>query len=299
MKPANEKKRNGSSCAEPRSLHHLYVEGELDGLRSARLLSHLEVCEPCKSRVAELQEERLWLTEVALKGPALSPRFGQKVGRKIRAEVARARWRRRLRVTRNGLQSAAVLLGAVAMVVLALSVALREAPEAKLPYGDPVVDAVPTGGPEASSLVQVGVAFPEAREPGEGGLATSELDCFRDESEDEGLDPLFPSTALVCANCADFTEPPERIVHRRRSPVFEQQGFRVFVSFSLGLLEDKPCPPDPNADGRSDGSDVAYVWQQLLSPSDLPEDLATYESIAMQTENGKIECEEDEACVDA
>lgn len=255
-------------CSELQPLHHLYVEGELDALRSGQLLHHLEGCGGCRRRNEELQNERRWLTESALKTPALSPRFRAKVVARIAEEAERRRGRRRFQRLLRIINTAAAALCVAAAAVLALTAILRgppQRPDGRL--AEPLTSAAVTAAWE------------------------NDLYCPSDDSIEgnEGLDPLFPGTDLVCPTCADSVDPGLGGL-----AVLGRHGnFRTAIRFSRGMLgetrrDEDPCPPDPNLDGKSDGSDVAFFWQQLLSSADLP---AIAASLAEAIE---VEC--DEAC---
>jgi hypothetical protein len=52
-----------------------------------------------------------------------------------------------------------------------------------------------------------------------------------------------------------------------------------------------PCPPDPNADGKTDGSDVAFYWQKLLHTANVPANASRPGDSAVGSEA------EDEPCI--
>ena len=74
------------SCREAEAYLHLFVEAELDQLRSVRLEDHLTACDSCRTLKAELDSEQLWLIENAVRSPTLSANFASKVSAEIRRE---------------------------------------------------------------------------------------------------------------------------------------------------------------------------------------------------------------------
>src|SRR5688572_283293 len=102
-------------CTETRELLHAFVEGEIDPIRGRRIEEHVAGCAACAAARVEIEEERLWLMDVLVKGPPLSPRFAEKVTRKIRA---RARFESARKRSAWALRSAAaVALFSVALVL--------------------------------------------------------------------------------------------------------------------------------------------------------------------------------------
>ena len=75
------------SCLEAEAYLHLFVEAELDQLRSVQLEDHLTACDSCRVLKAELDSEQLWLIENAVRSPTLSENFASKVSAEIRREA--------------------------------------------------------------------------------------------------------------------------------------------------------------------------------------------------------------------
>ena len=303
------------SCGEALESAHLHVEGELDPLRTSRLLRHLELCASCREHVRELREERFWILESAIHGPALPPRFAERVTARLRSEERTLSLRRRLRLARRGPAAAAVLVLAFLGARWGMLSGPGGGPEEAISTAiDAATPAAPLLRPATAEHVAGDArALPAvhrspgsaAAEPGGGVLASArgrtpprEIDCFDDpDLDDETLDPVFPSTVMVCATCADesvavVAAATSRVRVLALAPaVFpaapdlrdamalarEIRGIEARREDPKGRAPRDPCVThtrDPNADGRRDGSDVAFYLQRVLTTEGMHHDIA-------------------------
>lgn len=232
------------SCADAERILDAHVEGELRGFELALLERHLRGCAVCAGRRAELERERVWILEEALASPSLPESFPEKVVSRILESRRRALAER--------FRAAFFRISGVAAAAAALLVAaLLEPPGPR--------EESPAESPGAVRAALVGL---ERRGPSEGFVPeadVSDADC--DAAEDAGLAREGPPGALLSP------PPPER---PRLPPTVEDL---VFAAYRLGPRprhvwvpeRGEPCRPDPNSDGKSDVSDVAYSLQFLLS----------------------------------
>lgn len=262
-------------CDEVSPLLHLLVEEELDELRAGWVRSHLSGCESCRIQLDALRAERLFILETALEGPRLPASFAAKVADRIREERGTSRRLRRLRVLAGSAAAAAVLLAAVLALDPGRAVVVPPTPDevASLDRARAGMEEEPTS-PEATAVADAATpagthATLAAPEPERRCVDGFSPDLLGDE------DPWLP----ILAHAEDETTP---------SPGSDGAGcqcsfddivvFTSWVTYHSGRdpgdvearFAAAPCPPDPNADGRTDGSDVAYYWQQLLRTTDAP-----------------------------
>ncbi|HLU46763.1 MAG TPA: hypothetical protein VK116_01725 [Planctomycetota bacterium] len=95
------------------------------------------------------------------------------------------------------------------------------------------------------------------------------------KSTDDGIDPVFPPSVLVCKSCVApvgserASDPPAstRVARRvEESAAGDPIGYVIrHARREHERTADEPCPPDPNADGVFDASDFVYVLQHGFS----------------------------------
>ena len=268
------------SCAAMKYYLHFYVEGELDPLRTAQLCEHLDRCPSCRIDLGTLQEERLWIGEIAIEAPSLPTRFARKVTDCIRAEkIVQIQHEKAGSKAENKAASAvarglrgrlgpiAAFLAAAAMVLVYFGTRTEVETVSRSPI---VAKATPTPSQPPASLASL-IPFPTS----DG--AAGDPYCIDEELVNEDDIPLFPGTSCAREPLSDpgFFAIRERggvtwrIVRYRPSiPRAVYLGKRIYGAHSS---MDDPCSSDPNADGKTDISDVAFDWQQVWESSGLPE----------------------------
>lgn len=237
------RRAGGIACADAERFLDAHVEGELRGFELALLERHLRGCAACAARHAELERERVWILEEALASPALPESFAEKVISRIvesRRRALAARWRETFfRI--SGVAAAAASLAVAAL----LEPAGRES---ESPAG--------SRGTPAAALARPERWTPSETSAFEADGLGGECDALEEAELARGGGPGPLLSAL----------PPER---PRLPPTVEDL---VFVAYRLGPRprhvwipeSGEPCRPDPNSDGKSDMSDVAYSLQFLL-----------------------------------
>lgn len=251
---------------------HAHVEGESPPLVSRLLAGHLPTCPTCRAAVEALEAERLWVIDSMVESPRLSPRFPEKVLRRIqRSERSLARRRRRSALLR--IAGVAALLGLAALV--ARPSWWKGPGQQEGPSVSPGPVATNVAVPPAPSR-----GLPSARE---AAAASTIPDAHVPEASPPRARSLVQSVPLLepifVAHPEQGPSPP---VESQGVPVPGQRGFGHVLMVANGLerarrdrneaaearaveSKDDPCHPDPNRDGRTDISDVAYSCQVLLA----------------------------------
>ncbi len=247
---------SGCRIAEP--FLHLYVEGELDPIRSQLLSAHLESCAACRSARRELERERLWLMESTVSAPPLSEHFREKVLARIRKEKAEAVERRRSDIffRATGAAAAVLILAYAAFHSLEEP---RRFPEADHETAKVVFPhATGAAGPASSSSGARFVSLPLAEAQ---DAWVESMDCIDDEApEDEpGVDPETEGPS------GEAGESPRRF----KIADVAQMAAELEASLPrrLSIEENDPCRPDPNRDGKAGWDDVAILCQAILRGS--------------------------------
>ncbi|MBN1444200.1 MAG: hypothetical protein JXA90_15925 [Planctomycetes bacterium] len=289
--------RRDLSCEEAFGLQHLLLEQELDPLRESWLLAHHSLCEACRRTFEDLVEERLSVLEIALDAPLLSSRFPGKVIDRVRAakvHSARWRWARWLGGMLSSSAAAALILAAILGPFSPVS---RDPAEPAVAVAS--LQSAGSGGLSAAEgetlepAPELARRLPAAAAPSASIIHLADIDCFVDENEcvDRlgGEDPCFSFDPASALHLDRETMPPGAPAGHASAPagwspavcrcslgevvVFTSWVGRHTLGDSGGQsmdLRDAPCPPDPNADGKTDGSDVALYWQRLLYTASMP-----------------------------
>ncbi|MEC9351878.1 MAG: zf-HC2 domain-containing protein [Planctomycetota bacterium] len=282
------------SCGEAETYLSLFVEDELDVLRSVQLEKHLGTCESCRLLEEELSAERLWILENAIHSPALGADFGAKISDRIREEARPGRsLAARLRRAPGwpGLAAAGILLA-----LLAAGFFNRR--EMRSPEGELALEIM-AGAGEASSAT--------GTSPAPAGSSLVSLVSGKKSLGRHAEPPPFcsPDSPEGYVICDPIDDPASTLPDPASLAGSEKDSNTEFVSFSpevspalkpiktlsagfnqldmgqlFGLFArryekvttpvakphslDDPCLDDLNDDGKVDGGDVAYGCLLLL-----------------------------------
>ncbi len=314
------------SCEEARLYLHLYVESALDPIRNAHVHAHVACCGDCRDHLEGLEEERLWVAEVALDAPRLPGRFAKKVTAQIRADQSKKRTARRF-VAFAALSSACAALLIVAFTLQWNGLFSPDSDSSSLVTRNPAEksplsvvasrsEAVPPKVRE-TRIEPVIVKTPVPRDNFDSD--GFDIDCLAVDTLDNvgGEDPSGPrgvgvsipvnliaeaalevedematvESLLAMGAVHSFVTSPLKAysaLSRRDSPVTCQCTLENFLAFTVWVdtystrnprrtkapSETVPCSPDPNADGKTDGSDIAFCLQQLLRTASIPANLS-------------------------
>lgn len=294
MRPDNQP----ITCCEAETYLSLFVEDELDPLRSNLLESHLGTCDSCRLLREELSSERLWILENSIHSPSLGADFASKICGKIREEdLPGFSLKTRLRKAAGwgagwaGMAAAGILLallsfgffanrkapepeGSVASVTIAGArerfSAIEEAPGTA---GSTLVSLVSNSGPEVDRTDHSSFCSPESPE---GYILCTPVDAPASTLPD-------PSSLAGSGNNpnVEFVAfPPE--VSPAIKPIkvlsaglnqldlgqlfglFARRYEKVITTVAKPISLDDPCLDDLNDDGKVDGGDVAYGCLLLL-----------------------------------
>ena len=282
------------TCGEAETYLSLFVEDELDALRSVQLERHLGTCESCRLLEAELSAEQLWILENAIHSPSLGTDFGAKVCGRIREEARpgtslAARLRRAPGWT--GLAAAGILLALLAAGFfnhreirspegeLALKIMTRTggassaAGENPVPTGSTLVSLVSDNNPRGNHAEPPPFCSPDSPEgyiicdpiddpapvlPDPSSLAGSEKDS---NTEFVSFSPeVSPAIKPIKTLSAGFNQLDMGQLFGLFARRYEKVTMPVAKPHSL----DDPCLDDLNDDGKVDGGDVAYGCLLLL-----------------------------------
>lgn len=255
------------SCREAEAYLHLFVEAELDQLRSVRLEDHLTACGSCRALKAELDSEQLWLIENAVRSPTLSANFASKVSAEIRREGLHRStfsiWIRKAGPW-QGLAAAGILL---ALLVVA-GRDNRETPGVLTPgvltAGGPAADLAAADGlppvvPAADSI--------EARSPiGKPPVTLSEPVVRIGSEKNPGLKltPTAPEVSTAREPITTLTAGLNQLDMGKLFGLFARRYEKARLPTAKPIDPDDPCLDDLNDDGKVDGGDVAYGCLLLL-----------------------------------
>jgi hypothetical protein len=230
---------NSGDCRWVQEHLHAFVEGEAAPLLVRLMDKHLRGCSSCVAELAALQNERIGLIESFIEAPRLPSDFAARVTRRIdRAERIALRRHHRAWLLRLSAAAAALL-------ILGFFTAsfFRSPPESK-----PVTPIAGVRTPGES--FQLGPA---------PGMQAAELA----PELRSNVRPELPSTRAVDnVQFAVFTAPR---VSSFRHVVDMAHRIAPDARKPENPLKDDPCKPDPNKDGRTDITDVAYSCQVLLA----------------------------------
>ena len=263
------------SCSESKTYLHLFVEGELDHLRSARLEEHLGACDSCRTLEAELASEQLWLLENAVRSPTLSENFASKVSGEIRREglhrSAFSSWLRKAGPW-SGLAAAGILLA------LLLSGALDNAKIDVAPAKLATTGGTPSGSPAESSRPPLAasetvlLASGQASKETESGGPGRKLPVLSAPGPQAGSGKN--AGLKLAATAAEVSTSPEPITTLTAGlnqldmgklfGLFARRYENARVPTARPIDPDDPCLDDLNNDGKVDGGDVAYGCLLLL-----------------------------------
>ena len=250
------------SCREAEAYLHLFVEAELDQLRSVQLEDHLTACDSCRVLKAELDSEQLWLIENAVRSPTLSENFASKVSAEIRREgLHRSTFSIWIRKAGPwpGLAAAGILL---ALLVFAG----RDSRDIR---GGPAVDlAAADGGPPVAPAIIPAADFTEAPSPiGESSPVTLSEPVVRIGSEKNPELKLTPTASEVSTApepITTLTAGLNQLDMGKLFGLFARRYEKARLPTAKLIDPDDPCLDDLNDDGKVDGGDVAHGCLLLL-----------------------------------
>tara|TARA_B100000809_G_scaffold75884_1_gene73573 strand:- start:1006 stop:1875 length:870 start_codon:yes stop_codon:yes gene_type:complete len=254
------------SCREAEAYLHLFVEAELDQLRSVRLKDHLTACDSCRTLESELASEQLWLIENAVRAPTLSANFASKVSAEIRREgLHRSAFSIWLRKTGPwpGLAAAGILL-ALLVFTGRDSLTTRD-PATDLASADgalPVVPAViratdftevpsPIGAPSTIGKSLVTLSEPAGRIGSEKNAGLK-------------LTATAPEVSTAREPITILTAGLNQLDMGKLFGLFARRYEKARLPTAKPIDPDDPCLDDLNDDGKVDGGDVAYGCLLLL-----------------------------------
>ena len=249
------------SCREAEAYLHLFVEAELDQLRSVRLGDHLTACDSCRALKAELDSEQLWLLENAVRSPTLSANFASKVSAEIRREglhrSAFSTWLRKAGPW-PGLAAAGILL---ALLVFTGQDNIETGGPATvdLAAADSVPPVVPAVIPAANST--------EAPSPvGKSSVTLSEPAVRIGSEKNPGLKLTATVSEVSTARepITTLTAGLNQLDMGKLFGLFARRYEKARLPTAKPIDPDDPCLDDLNDDGKVDGGDVAYGCLLLL-----------------------------------
>jgi hypothetical protein len=222
--------KTNDACSRVDDLLHLHVEGELESIRENIVREHLAACAACRHARDELVEERRWFIEAAVKSPPLPARFRKRIIQRIAGrERSVARKQRRVVLTR-----AAGIAAALALAFLIFRAPPRDGNGARLAGEDGVTCAPPGSIADAPAIAAADPVPPLPHAYPQPGTNRA---------------PILPggTTFVRLPNFGDVL------------------GLAVLVAPSTPrAVSPDPCRQDPNQDGKTDLTDVAYSFQIIL-----------------------------------
>ena len=243
------------SCREAEAYLHLFVEAELDQLRSVRLEDHLTACDSCRALKADLDSEQLWLIENAVRSPTLSENFASKVSAEIRREgLHRSTFSTWLRKAGPwpGLAAAGILLALLVFTG-------RDSLETR--------DNLTIGGPPVVSAVIPATDSTEAPSPiGKSSVTLSEPAVQIGSEKNAGLKLTATASEVSTARepITTLTAGLNQLDMGKLFGLFARRYEKARLPAAKPIDPDDPCLDDLNDDGKVDGGDVAYGCLLLL-----------------------------------
>jgi len=233
-------------CAEVRECLHRYVEGETEPFLSGLVEAHLSRCETCRGMRKRFEGERLWLLEVAIDTPQLSPNFRKKIRRRIEKDLREVHALRR--------REAFFRFSGVACAVLILALAAVNF-QRRPPDEERVADVGRSDALPSRDLPPAG---------GVDSLLPPPEESIVDVVESPG--PPFPSVLGEGLPSREPQRPPEqaRLASHLNDVVSAALKLDRSRRPARGRGVEDPCRPDPNRDGKMDLNDVAYSCQVSL-----------------------------------
>ena len=244
------------SCREAEAYLHLFVEAELDPLRSVQLDDHLTACDSCRARKVELDSEQLWLIENAVRSPTLSANFASKVSAEIRREGLHRSsfsiWFRKAGPW-PGLAAAGILLALLVFTD-------RDSLETR--------GSLRTGGPPVVSAVIPATDSTEAPRPpiDKSSVTLSEPAVRIGSEKNSGLELTATASEVSTARepITTLTAGLNQLDMGKLFGLFARRYEKARLPTAKLIDPDDPCLDDLNDDGKVDGGDVAYGCLLLL-----------------------------------
>ncbi len=252
------------SCREAEAYLHLFVEAELDQLRSVRLEDHLTACDSCRALKTELDSEQLWLIENAVHSPTLSANFASKVSSEIRREgLHRSTFSTWLRKAGSwpGLAAAGILLALLVFTG-------RD----NIETGGPAVDLAAADGAPPVVPAVIAAHSTEAPSPvGKSSVALSEVALSEPAvgiGSEKNPDLKLTATASEVSTAREpittLTAGLNQLDMGKLFGLFARRYEKARLPTAKPIDPDDPCLDDLNDDGKVDGGDVAYGCLLLL-----------------------------------
>ena len=247
------------SCREAEAYLHLFVEAELDQLRSVRLEDHLTACDSCRALKAELDSEQLWLIENAVHSPTLSANFASKVSAEIRREgLHRSTFSTWLRKAGPwpGLAAAGILLALLVFTG-------RD----NLETGGPAVDLA--AADDVSPVVPAVIAANSTEAPspvGKSSVTLSEPAVQIGSEKNPSLKLTATASEVSTARepITTLTAGLNQLDMGKLFGLFARRYEKARLPTAKPIDPDDRCLDDLNDDGKVDGGDVAYGCLLLL-----------------------------------
>lgn len=286
------------TCREAETYLSLFVEDELDPLRSNLLEGHMGTCESCRALREELAAERLWILENAVRSPVLGADFASKICEKIRRQdLPGISLRDRLRKAAgwSGLAAAGILLAlltsgffgdrkvagpqaglasATGTGVSRGASASRETPSAvSATTGSTLVSLVSNGGPQANHTGLLPFCSPSSPE---GYALCDPIDApastLPEPSTPAGSEKktnvevvaLIPEVSSTVEPIKSLSAGFNQLDMGQLFGLFARRYEKVKTPVARPVSMDDPCLDDLNDDGKVDGGDIAYGCLLLL-----------------------------------
>lgn len=284
---------------------HRYVEGELSGELALLVERWAERDAAIAEELARLLDERHKLTEMlaSLAAPTPVPELPGRFAARVTLAATRE-----LRARRRRSSARRLFLALPAAVIAAAFFVPSTLPEggvekrlesvvstqgrladsvAIAPQERPASASAPLSPVSRSSPIRARPAhFASLASLAPGGEEESG-DCLGEidhSPADDGIDPVFPPTVIVCRTCAGRPSdgPPAtlddggrvraRLASTRGAPATADPIGYVLRHAPHPNRErtEPPCPPDPNADGVFDASDFVYLLQNEFTLAATP-----------------------------